>query len=269
MAAILPAELIAFASIADGGDPPGPTDDTGLTGGAIDTNYRVIFEEQIGATAFQLEAASSSGSDTTQELRIIARHTDGSLVTSNAIDINGTTQVSVTFPSGGNTVLNIMSVFLDGTAVGDITIRDVDNAPDIIVIPAGELGAIRLFRNSTSVEGSVKTRFEKIFLKNTNGANALTSAVVSQTADPSSSHTFALAATKDDTAGAPNRLVDVAALLSLTFDTDDKSLLGALQLLVGESIGVWVKQIRTDGQAPIPNGNDSVTHQLAGDTGAA
>ncbi|MGE5595822.1 MAG: hypothetical protein ACM3S1_07285 [Hyphomicrobiales bacterium] len=228
-----------------------PEDDTSTSGGAIDEKTRAVFTDL--ATNDKVEIISSSNSDT-MEATVTGRLADGS-VASETLTLTGTTAKLF----NTNTFERILKVELAEDAVGNVTVRRQGAGATIGVIPAGERGFRRLFINSASDPSSPKTRYEKIFWKNKHASLAFTSAVISQSADPTGVITHALATSKDDTGSVANRLTAPAGL---TFDDTDKAVPGG-SLGAGQAIGVWLKQSLSAGQSGFKS---TYTSQITGNS---
>src|SRR5690554_5511368 len=165
--AISASELVAYASANM------PTDDESTSGGAIDDTIRVVFTPL--AADDDIEVVSSSGSDTTQDVTVVARAPNGEVVT-DTVTLNGTTPVGFEFGTSGEAIERVLSVTMDGDAAGTVTIRRGSGGATVGTIPAGERGFRRLFINAASDPDTQTERYEKIFLKNTNSTLALLNA---------------------------------------------------------------------------------------------
>lgn len=269
--AIVAADLKAYASLNPAGDPPGPDDDTDASGGGIDSLYQVIFSgAQIdtgGGDDLEVVTDGAQGGTT---ITVVARHATGVLETSAAIVIANPGPTAITFPVGlDNDIVNIHSLTLSAAAAGGttVTLRRVAGAT-VHVVPAGERGAIRLFRNASSDPVLGRTRYEKMFLKNDHATLSLLAASADQTADLSGKHAFALETSVDGTESLGNRL-GTAPTNVTAFGTTAITLLAATtvaDLASGSAIGLWVRQTLGIGDAPISDVQDRVEHQLSGNT---
>lgn len=206
-------------------------DDTSTAGGAIDTLRRPDLT-QMGSTD-HVQVVSSSGSDTSQTCTITGRLADGSIA-SETLSLNGTTAVTST-----NVYERLLKAELSATCAGTVTVRVQTGPVTIRVIPIGERGFQAIFQRCASDPSTGQVFYEKLFIKNTNGSLALTTAVVKENADPSGLVTFALAATLDDTVTIANRKAAPAG--GLTFDNADKNVPNSQNLSSGSAIGVWLK----------------------------
>ena len=251
--AVAATDLVAYAAINVAGDPPGPTSDTTTMGGARDPDYQVIFTDL--AANDDVEVISASASDTTQKVTVFARNAVGAIV-NEEVTLNGTT--AVIFSTIG-VVQRILSISMDGDAVGIVTVRRSVAGATVFAIPIGQRGCIRLFRDAAS-ESSGTTRFEKIFLQNDHGSLSLLNAVVKQNADASGKITTALATSINDTETTSNR--KTAPTGGLTFNDDDKNVIGT-NLASGDRQGVWLKLTLSADDSPI---DSTYTIELSGTT---
>jgi hypothetical protein len=156
-------------------------------GGAIDTLRRPDFTQVTAGDT--VEAVSSNAGDTTQTLTIEARKADGTVV-SETKTLTGTTAVVFSTIAA---VDRILKAELSASTTGSITVRKNSAGATYRVIPAGERGFSAMHRKGTSSTSGAVDFYAKIFWKNTNGSNALLSAQVSESADPTGLVTFALA----------------------------------------------------------------------------
>lgn len=218
-----------------------PTDDVGTSGGAIDLTG--IVAALTLAANDTLEVVSSDAGDTTQTATVFARDTGGAIVTQ-GVTLNGTTPVA--FGTLG-TVKAVLRVTLSATAVGTVTFRRASAGPTVVALSPGITKAHRLFYDAPSDPGGAKTRYEKVFARNTNGTDTLSAAVVILSADPEADYRIGCAPTKGDTASVANR---ETAPGSVTFVDDGvDSAVPTDTLAAGETIGVWVEQQLAAGAA--------------------
>lgn len=242
---VVSTDLVAYASLNM------PEDDTSTSGGGIDTKTRIVFTD-LGSNA-KVEVVSTSAADT-MNCTVTGRLADGSIATE-TLALTGTTVRAF----NTHTFERIMKVSLASDAAGTVTVRVLSGGATIATIPPGERGFRRLFYNAASDPSAARERYEKFFWRNNNGTTALTSAVISQNADPQGVITHALATSKGDTGSVANRMT---APGGLTFDDTDKNVptgnLGA-----GEAIGVWVKQSLAAGASGFKS---TYTSQIAGNS---
>jgi hypothetical protein len=221
-----------------------PWDDTSTAGGAIDTNYRVIFDDL--PTADDLEVVSSDNGDDSQEVTVWARKANGQIV-SETVTLDGTTPVA--FGDLG-VVERILRVSLDATATGDVTVRRSGDAGDVAVIPAGELGVKRLFTGAYSDPDSGKVYYEKFFWKNNHATLAALEAVISELSGGVAGQVdFALEAVQDGTQSIANRLTEPSG--GLTFNSSAKAVVGTGDLPEDSAQGVWVRLTLSAGNLPV------------------
>ncbi|MCH7767985.1 MAG: hypothetical protein IH828_03520 [Nitrospinae bacterium] len=219
-----------------------PEDDTSTVGGAIDALRQVIFT-QLAAND-DIEVVSSSASDTTQVVTVYGRDAGGAYVSATAT-LNGTTAVVL---SPATTFERVLRVEMSATAVGTVTVRRSPGGATIYTIPIGERGVWSLFSKSASDPSATKTRYMKVFCKNTHGSLTLTAAKIDLTADPDSRIKFGLAATKDDSATAANRLTAPGGVTF--FDDNNAQNVPGTTLEAAAAIGIWAEQALTTGDAP-------------------
>lgn len=109
----------------------------------------------------------------------------------------------------------------------------------------------RIFYNTqaNAAGGGAKTYYDKIFLKNTNGASNASAASIVLSSNPSGDVTFGLPATLNDSGsngGGNNRQI---APSGITFDTTTKAVPTNV-LTSGDAIGIWVKLTLPAGSSP-------------------
>lgn len=227
-----------------------PEDDTSTVGGAINTAGMVVFTALAASDA--VEAISDNAGDT-MNITVTGRSAAGDIV-SETKALNGTTVISL---STLGTIERVLKIVLASSATGTVTVRRDSGGATIIAIPAGITSVRRLFYDAAS-EASQTVRYEKIFLKNTNGTSSLTNATIQATADPATTIEIGAAPSKDDSATATNRKTAPATVSFV--DTTTQAVPGDV-LGAGVAIGVWVKMTRAADAAAIKN---TFTVQLAG-----
>jgi hypothetical protein len=241
--AILASELIAYASANV------PTDDTSTSGGAIDATRRVIFTNTVPST--QALKLKSDGADV-RVARVTIRKADGTLITEN-VTLNGTTAVTMTNSAERVTkvdLYNAANTAPTSDAARTVTVYLNDGTTVVQAIPPNEIGFLAFFTNSSSDPSTTKTRYEKFFMKNTNGTLALQTPTVQLTTDASGKLTIALANANDDTGSVANRTTLPGSITA--FGTTAISV-PAGSIASGAAVGVWVKQALSAGDAPIKN----------------
>ena len=219
-----------------------PEDDTSLVGGAIDALRQVVFTQLVAND--DIEVVSSSGSDTTQVVEVFGRDAGGAYVSATAT-LNGTAPVVL---NPATTFERVLRIEMSATAVGPVTVRRQGAAGDIYDIPIGERGVWAFFNKSASDPSSTKTRFMKVFCKNDHATLTLTAAKIDLTADPDARIRFGLAATKDDSATATNRLTAPGGITF--FDDNNPQNVPGTTLEAASAIGIWVEEALTAGDAP-------------------
>jgi len=248
---ILSSELILYHA-ANQSDVDGST-----VGGAIDALRRPDFTQMTGNDTIQ--AVSSSAGDTTQTVTVTARNAAGSVVTSSATTLTGTTPVTI---SGLGTVERILKVEMSATAAGTVTIRSTTGPGTNFsrVIAIGERGFSAVFRQGQSSTSGTVTYYAKVFWKNTNGTLSLLGAQVSESADPTGLIDFALETSVDGSGTSTNRQTAPGAVG--TFDNSAKNVIGT-DLAAGSRQGTWLRLQLATNNAAI---RSTYTSQLAGST---
>lgn len=222
---ILTTELIAYASASH------PSDDTSTTGGAIDTNIRAEFTQFASAAKLAL---ISDGADT-RSVDVVGRLATG-VLTSETVVLTGAVEVLST-----NTYERILSVVAQTTSASrTVTAKQGSGGTTIGTINLNEKGFTAFFVTSFSTTGT-QTRYEKLFMKNTNATLTLTTAIVTLTADPSARIRIGLATSVDDTGTTTNRLTAPGGV-SFVDDNIDQNVPGGGNLAAASRIGVWVEQ---------------------------
>jgi hypothetical protein len=223
---VVAADLVRFSSANE------VTDDVTTVGGAISATSRPELT-QLSANA--VIAAISDGADV-RNLTIAARKADGSLVTETKA-LTGA--VEITFAVNG-TVERIESAVLGATdAARTVTLRQGAGGAAIGTILPNETTRHIRFRNAASA-ASIQDRYEKDFIRNNNGVNALLSPLVQLTADPAARIKIGVATTFGDTVTSANRKTAPAGI---TFVDDNISpTMPTGSLAAGGNLGVWINQ---------------------------
>lgn len=228
------------------------TDSTTTTGGAIDTLRRPDFTQM--ASNDTVRVVSASAGDTSQTVTITGRKVDGSLA-SETLNLNGTTPVT-----SSNTYERLLKAEMSATAAGIVTVARSTGPTTIRTIPVGERGFQAMFQQLASSTSGATSWYEKIFVKNTNGSLALTSATITINADPNGVFTFWLAATLDDTATIANR---TTAPGGSSFTTGPQNVANSQSLSSGSGQGIWMKLALTTSNAALKS---TVTMEVDGQT---
>jgi len=225
-------------------------------GGAIDTSKRVVFTDVDPADT--INAVSSDGGDT-MDVTIHGRDSQGVMV-SETLTLNGTTTVN-----GAQTFERILKVVVSAAHAGTITLTEAAGGDTLMAIESGVLEVRRPFYAAKAEDsaGSQRTYYEKVFIKNTNGATALTDATVAEQADPSANIAFALEGSLNgtDTNGAGNNRQ--VAPSGYTFDDSTKNVANSQNLTAGDAQGVWLELTLPAGEAPA---DTTYTLRTAGST---
>ncbi len=248
MTPIVADDLIAYNALER------PEDDATLTGGGRDPDFRPDFVQL--AADDDIEVLSANAGDTTQVVTVDGRDSTGAFVTATAT-LNGTTPVIL---SPATDFERVLSISMDGDAVGVVTVRRSVAGALIFDIPIGERGSFAFFINSASQAGSVE-RHEKMFWENAHATLTLNSAAVQLTADPANRIRQAVESTKNDTVSIANRLV-VPSGVTFVDDSVQQNLPGTTLEALSD-IGIWIEQDLLAADAPI---RSTFTTELAGTT---
>jgi hypothetical protein len=246
VASIVAADLVAYHA-ATQSDTDGST-----VGGAIDLLRRPDFTQATAADT--VEVISSSASDT-QNCTIECRKADGTIV-SETLALTGTTAKIF---AGNGAIDRILKVELASVAIGTITVRKSVAGVTYRAIPVGERGFSMVFRKGSSSTSGTVTYYAKVFWKNTNATNALLSAQVSESADPTGLIDHGLAASVNDSGTTTNRQT---APGGVTFASTAANVPGT-DLAATAAIGVWLRLSLATNNAAI---RSTYTSQLAGST---
>jgi hypothetical protein len=228
------------------------TDSTTTTGGAIDTLRRPDFTQMAASDTVRI--VSTAAGDTTQTVTITGRLADGSLA-SEVLALNGMTVVTSV-----NTYERLLKAEMSATAVGTVTVARTTGPTTIRVIPIGERGFQAMFQQLASNPSAITNWYEKIFVKNTNGTLALTSATILINADPQAVFKFGLPSTLDDTATTTDR---TTAPAGITFNTSTKNVANSGSLSSGSRQGIWMNLTLAAGNAALKS---TVTMEIDGQT---
>jgi hypothetical protein len=227
--------------------------DGATVGGAIDALRRPDFTQLASNAA--LEVVSSAAGDTTQTVTVRARNAAGSIV-SQTVTLNGTTAVQL---ATLGTVERVLKCEMSATATGTVTLRVTSAGATVRAIPVGERGFSAVFREGSSSTSGTVTYYAKLFWKNTNSSNALLSAQVSESADPTGLVDHGLAASTGDSGTSTNRQT---APGGVTFASTAANVPGT-DLGTSTAIGVWLRLSLATNNAAI---RSTYTSQLAGST---
>lgn len=233
-----------------------PDDDVATQiGGAIDVTIRVVFVD-VDPDG-RIEMVSDNAGDT---MNVTAHYIkDDGTITSETVALNGTSVATF-----ADTMKTILKIIIASAAAGTVTIQELSAGDPIFDFNPGELEMRRVFYNALAEEsgGTVKTYYDKVFIKNTNvTADVLTSAQVLLQADPSGVMAFALETVLDgttDNGGGNNRQV---APTAFTFDTTTKNVANSANLTDGAAQGVWLQMTLAAGT---PAAESTFTLRLAG-----
>jgi len=225
------ADLIFYPSASS------PFDDISTTGGAINTAGRLM--NAILTTREKLNYVSSSASDTTVEVTVRGL-SFGGLDTIERITLNGTTVIK-----GKAEFRRILDIALSAAAVGTVTISKQSDSSSLRTVAAGITRYTTLFKFAYPLEGDDLVRYEKVFVKNTHGADALSEAAIALVSD-SSVLSVGVAASQGDSVSIANRRT---APSGITFESADEYVdITGTNLNAGSSLGIWIKQSLTEDQ---------------------
>lgn len=234
-----------------------PEDDTTEDGGgAIDATTKIEFTDITPAGL--VEMVSSEAGDTTQTVTIYGRNSAGELI-SQAKTLNGVTPVDFTL-----TWERILKAVMSATATGTVTIRKDGDAGNLITMEPGITEVRRLHYAAFAEEsgGAERNYYEKIFAKNTHGTLTLTSAVVSEYADPSVVEAFAVESSLDGT-DVNTGQTRLQAPSGYTFNSSSKDVANSGNLTAGSAQGIWMRLTLAAGTAPAKT---TVTMRVTGQT---
>jgi hypothetical protein len=250
---IVASELLLYAAASR------PTDDVGVTGGAIDTLAKLEFVADLPASGvITVEALSSSGADT-MSTTVWARNAAGQIISETKL-LTGATPII--YSVLGANVERVEKMTLASAPAGTITLRVSAAGATILQIPIGKTSVTRMFYDAASAAG-VTVRHEKCFWKNENATLTLTNAVVQLTADPSAIIQIATSTVVNDTNTIANRLATPAAQINAFVDDNINAAVPANALAAAAAIGVWVKMTLAGGAAAL---RSSFTLTLSGTT---
>src|SRR3989344_1853554 len=174
-----------------------------------------------------------SASDTTVE-GTVRGLSFGGLDTIERITLNGTTVIK-----GKAEFRRILDIALSAAAVGTVTISKQSDSSSLRTVAAGITRYTTLFKFAYPLEGDDLVRYEKVFVKNTHGADALSEAAIALVSD-SSVLSVGVAASQGDSVTIANRR---AAPSGITFESADEYVdITGTNLNAGSSLGIWLKQ---------------------------
>lgn len=230
-------------------------DVTTQIGGAIDLTTVITFTK-LDADG-TVEVVSDNAGDT-MNLTVTGRKPDGT-ITSEVKALSGTTVVDFT-----TTFKRLLKAELSGVATGTVTLRKDGAAGDLMIFAPGVTTIRRPFYNVAADEagGAARTFYEKIFVKNNNGTDALIGAAVSFPVNVGSRVAWAvegsLNGTDDNGVGNDRQ----TAPGGYTFNTTTKNVFGD-NLTPLAAQGIWMELSLAAGLAA---GDDANTIRTAGTT---
>jgi len=236
------------------------TDSSSTTGGAIDTLRRPDFTQMSQTETVKVQSSSTSdnfAAGTT--VTITGRLADGSLA-SETLSLTSGQNWNANPKTTSNSYERILKVEMSQTGTGTFTISGTTSLTTFRTIPAGERGFQAMFQQLASSTTGATNWYEKIFVKNTNGSLALTSATVTINADPQGVFTFWLAASLNDSATVANR---TTAPGGSSFNTGPQNVANSQNLSSGSAQGIWLKLALAQNNAAL---RSTLTLELDGQT---
>jgi len=223
-----------------------PTGDDVNPGGPINTAVKMTFTDMSQTTGLVM---GSNGISDALQVTVTGRNAGGSIVT-DKFTIFNTLKADNTGISNTQFERILRAVVTSGSHTGTITIAE-DNFPTFTTLATMEVGVDNIFRPFYGVSSSAsnaKDYFEKIFIKNNNGVNALLSASVVESGEVGFSDKifFDLSSTgNDDGYSSNNRLGPPPASQLLNSNTGipndtAKNVVGG-DLMAGSGQGIWMR----------------------------
>tara|TARA_R100000808_G_C2155293_1_gene167385 strand:+ start:2776 stop:3534 length:759 start_codon:yes stop_codon:yes gene_type:complete len=184
-----------------------PESNSGLTGGAIDSGVRATYEDITSPS--QIVSYSSNNSD--NQSGTITGRTSAGIIVSENIALSGTGYVTTAY-----SYERILKYYLNSIGSGTVTVSG-NGVNKIADIPVGESGFCRPFYDVIADSSENKTYYEKLFVKNNNPINTLSSANLIEV--PSGVYQnvkFGIENTKKSTQSVANREIEPSFLLDHT-----------------------------------------------------
>lgn len=229
-----------------------PEDNSSASGGSISETKKAIFTDIAATDTVQVLSDTTD----TNAMAVTGRTAAGVITTEN-FTLNNTTPVQ-----GSTSFERILKVVITGTHAGTVTVRRTTGSTTIATLegtntqPTAILEARRLFYDAAAEASGGATRqfYEKIFIRNNNASGlALTNATITESSDPSTYVTFALASGFNDNSQASGRLNTIpTGIASGSFSSSVKIPTGGV-LYSGSGIGVWLRLELTGGTPPAKN----------------
>jgi hypothetical protein len=228
------------------------SDDTSTAGGAISTVAKPFSSHFSSAAKLSL---TSDGTDV-RVAAVTGRLADGTVATENVTLTNAVEVLSV------NTYERVLSVVLaSASGTRTVTLKQGAGGTTINTIAINETTRYCCFNQSFSISTGAKTVYDKVFIKNGNGTNALLNAQVTLTADGSGVLNIGVHTSVNDSATITNRLTAPAGITFV--GTSSAQNVPGTNLAAGAAIGVWLRQSLLTSNAAIKS---TFTVQLAGQT---
>lgn len=248
--AVVDAEIVVYGSTTMAED-----DTTTQIGGAINTAVEVIFTDIDVAGTVE---ALSDGTDT-RDLTITYYTASGVKASETKTLTSGT---AVGFSATMDAIVKMVLSSSDGSRT--VTVRKSSAGATLKTIGPNVTTVKRVFYDAlANASGATKKFYEKVFFKNTNSTDDLSTASISEQADPGSVVAFALESSLDGTGdnGASN--TRLTAPSGFTFDSTAKNVANGGVLEGGTAQGVWLELTLVAGAAPA---DTSFTLRLTGVT---
>ncbi len=209
-----------------------PEDDISPSGGPIDVTHRPIWYELswpsiiliVSTDPADFRTVTITGRDVTGNAAVQAIPLNGIKRRVSAIEFIHVDKVeaSATHPTARIFVVQNL---------GSLMLHDIN---------PGELGGFRMFLNANASTTDPKSRYEKLFWKNTDDSDVPTLATVELSHDAIGKISIGLDAVVDGTQSVANRFLAPAGV---TFVDDDVQIpVPGGTLAAGSAIGVWIKQ---------------------------
>jgi hypothetical protein len=238
------------------------SDVTGPGGGAVALEAEFVIADPAGF-ATTVEVVSDASTDLTAQVQMRAvKASNGVIQYSNVVTLNGLTPVSVTFPSGDNTILRVVSFFTGFLTDGWVTLRISGGGAMLALlksndtIPENNSLSFRPFAASFSTVAGI-TRYDKMFWYNNHASLTAQTPTYRLIADPKARIRQGIHASKNDSATIVNR---VTAPGGVTFVDDNVDQVGS-DLLPAENQGVWIEFASTPSDPSAPF-QDTFTTQI-------
>jgi hypothetical protein len=251
-----------------------PENDTDTTGGALDATTKVTFTQLTANDSF--DVVSDNAGDTTQVLTITGRLANGTIDTEN-FALNGVTTIN-----GAKTFERLLKAVLDADTTGTVTISENSGSTTVATLEgttdAPNSVAVRTVRRmfydaTAGAAGTAdKLLYESFHIRNNNTTNALLSATIELTSDPSTSGIwdFELTGEQPHDISIANRTTEPNASgmlgADLTWNDASKSVASGDISELGGSYNSVQLFVRADLDSPMPAEKVALEFTVAGST---